>query len=181
MESVDCDICMLAETMTSRVKIEGMKCITPKKSVGQNVAIVLRERMTGVLSLKLYEPNDVINMIGIRIELAKNNCKRLYTAHLKQLSTNGKDVIRMQFDEIKNQFRQAAVCKEGMLLICDANVHVGKEGIPGCLDTQNWGCAELMNLMVSEGLHLVNSSDICDGIVTRVDPRNGTKSTIEHF
>ena len=37
----------------------------------------------------------------------------------------------------------------------------------------------LLQLIEDEGLCLVNREDICKGIVTRVDPRNGTKSTLD--
>ena len=66
-----------------------------------------------------------------------------------------------------------------MLMICDANVHVGGDVIPGCCDAQDWGGKELFSMLREEGLILVNSRDICDGIVTRVDPRNGSVSTID--
>ena len=164
--------------MTVNVKIEGMKCITSKKSVGQNVAIILRGAAAGLVPMKLYEPNETINMIGIRLEVAKNNFKRFYTAHMKQLSTNEKEDILNQFDEIKMQFRQAELSKEGMILICDTNVHVGG-AIPGCKDKQDWAGVELVKLVDNDGLYLLNREDLCKGVVTRVDPRNGTRSTLD--
>ena len=178
IESVNCDVCLLAETMTINVKIDGMKCVTSKKSVRQNVAIILRGAVAGVVPMKLYEPNETINMIGIRLEVAKNNYTRFYTAHMKQMSTNSREDVLNQFEEIKLQFQQAELSKEGMILICDANVHIG-EAIPGCTDKQDWGGAELIKLVDSEGLHLLNREDVCHGVVTRVDPRNGTKSTLD--
>ena len=174
--SIDCDVCMLVETMTTRVKIEGGRSICPNKSVGQNVAIVLGSRLSGCPTMKLFDPNDDINMLGIRIEVAKNNCLRLYTAHLKQISTNDKDVIRTQFEEIRCQFNNAAICREGMILMCDANVHVGGAGIPLSHDKQDWAGAELLELIHEEGLFLVNGMDKCRGVVTRIDPRNGTET-----
>ena len=61
--------------------------------------------------IKLYEPNEIINMIGVRIE--RNNFGlRLY----KQQSTNSREDIRSQFDEIRNQFRSASIGREAMLL-----------------------------------------------------------------
>ena len=45
MDDLDCDVCLLAETMTCRVKISGCKVVTSKKSVGQNVCIVLRKQV----------------------------------------------------------------------------------------------------------------------------------------
>ena len=143
MQIVDCDFCLLTETMTTNVKIEGLKCITAKKSVGQNVAIILRGAAAGLVPMKLYEPNETINMLGIRLEVAKNNYRRFYTAHMKQLSANEKEDILDQFEEIKMQFHQAQLSKEGMLMICDANVHVG-DGIPGCTDKQDWGGVEML-------------------------------------
>ena len=179
MERAMCDICLLTETMTVNVKLKGMKCITAKKSVGQNVAIVLRGSVAGVVPMKLYEPNEVVNMLGVRLEIAKNNFKRFYTAHLKQMSTNDKDTIIDQFEEIRQQFRQAAISGEGMLLVCDANVHVGGAAIPGCKDEQDWGGVKVLEIIESEGLYLVNREELCNGIVTRVDPRNGTRSTLD--
>ena len=179
VQTVDCGICLLTETMTNNVKLNGMKCITSKKSVGQNVAIILRGSVAGIVPMKLYEPNETINMLGIRLEIAKNNYKRFYTAHMKQLSTNTKDVITDQFEEIKQQFQQASISKEGMLLVFDANVHVGGAGIPGCNDKKDWGGEEMLKLIDNEGLYLLNREEICEGIVTRVDPRNGTKTTID--
>ena len=179
MEALECDICLLTETMTTNVKLEGLKCITAAKSIGQNVAIVLRKKMNGLPVIKLYEPNDTINMMGIRIETAKNNYQRIYTAHLKQTSTNSKDIIRAQFQEIVNQFRQATMCQEGMVLVCDANVHVGGAEIPRCEDVQDWAGGELASIIRAEGLHLLNSKKLCEGVVTRVDPRNGTRTTID--
>ena len=179
MQRANCDICLLTETMTVNVKLNGMKCITAKKSIGQDVAIVLRGSAAGIVPMKLYEPNEAVNMLGIRLEIAKNNFKRFYTAHLKQMSTNDKEVIVNQFDEIKQQFRQAAISGEGMLLVCDANVHVGGEGIPGCDDKQDWGGSKVLEMIDSEGLYLVNREEICTGVVTRVDPRNGTESTLD--
>ena len=71
MRVVDCDVCLLTETMTTNIKINGAKCITPKKSVGQNVAIILRGSAAGLVPMKLYEPNETVNMMGIRLEIAK--------------------------------------------------------------------------------------------------------------
>ena len=179
MQTVDCEVCLLTETMTNNVKVKGMKCITAKKSVGQNVAIILRGKVAGIVPMKLYEPNETMNMLGIRLEVAKNNHKRLYTAHMKQLSSNERESITNQFEEIRQQFQQAEICKEGMLLVCDANVHVGGEGVPGCGDKQDWGGVELLRLIESEGLYLLNREKLCKGVVTRIDPRNGTRSTLD--
>ena len=83
MQTMGCDICLLAETMTTNIKIDGAKCITPKKSVGQNVAIILRGAAAGIVPMKLYEPNETINMMGVRLEVAKNNFRLqiLYCPH----------------------------------------------------------------------------------------------------
>ena len=98
---------------------------------------------------------------------------------MKQQSTTSRDDIKIQFDEIKNQFRSANFGHEPMLLICDSNVHVGGIEIDGCKDAQDWGGKELMAMVKEEGLILVNSLDLCEGVVTRVDPRNGTESTLD--
>ncbi len=66
-----------------------------------------------------------------------------------------------------------------MLLILDANVHVGVEGINNCKDVQDWGGKTLLSVLDKEGLTLLNNEDLCDGIVTRIDPRNGTESSID--
>ena len=71
MQRVNCDVCLLTETMTTNVKIDGAKCLTAKKSVGQNVAILLRGTAAGLIPMKLYEPNETINMMGVRLEVAK--------------------------------------------------------------------------------------------------------------
>ena len=63
MQIVNCDVCLLTETMTTNVRIDGAKCITAKKSVGQNVAIILRGAAAGLIPMKLYEPNKTM---GIR-------------------------------------------------------------------------------------------------------------------
>ena len=119
--------------------------------------------------MKLYEPNETGKNIGIR----------LYTAHLKQQSVHTKDEISSQFDEIRNQFRSASIGREGMMILFDANVHVGHEGINKCKDSQDNGGEMLMNLVRDEGLTIVNNLELCDGCVTRVDPRNGTTSSID--
>ena len=64
-------------------------------------------------------------------------------------------------------------------MIFDANVHVGSEGISGCKDVQDWGGKKLLSLVVDEGLTIINNSEKCEGLVTRVDPRNGAKTTID--
>ena len=64
-------------------------------------------------------------------------------------------------------------------MIFDANVHVGADGVNGCEDSQDWGGVLLLSLVASEGLTIVNNLDLCDGVVTRVDPRNGKESTID--
>ena len=69
MNEIDCDVCLLAETMTNKVKIAGCRCITSRNSVGQNVCIILRKNIMNERILKLYEQNDIVNMIGIRVEL----------------------------------------------------------------------------------------------------------------
>ena len=103
----------------------------------------------------------------------------MYTAHLKQQSTNSKEDISCQFDEIKNQFRSANLGREGMLLMLDANVHVGTEGVSACEDSQDTGGKMLLSVIKEEGLTIVNNLNLCDGVVTRVDPRYGTNSTID--
>ena len=64
-------------------------------------------------------------------------------------------------------------------MVCDANMHVGGEGIPGCDHKQDWGGSKVLEMIDSEGLYLVNREEICTGVVTRVDPRNGTESTLD--
>ena len=117
-------------------------------------------------------------MIGITFEL-RNNGVRFYTAHLKQCSVNSKDVIQDQFVEIKSQFRHATESCEAMLMIFDANVHVGGKWINGCCDQEDWGGKILMEMITNESLSLINNMELCDGIVTRIDPRNGTCTTID--
>ena len=43
-EALGCDMCLLTETMTTNVTMAGAKCITSKKSVGQNVAVILKRK-----------------------------------------------------------------------------------------------------------------------------------------
>ena len=69
--------------------------------------------------------------------------------------------------------------RESMLIIFDANVHVGSEGVSKCEDKQDVGGRMLLSLVKEEGLTNINDLEICNGIVTRVDPRNGTRSTID--
>ena len=66
-----------------------------------------------------------------------------------------------------------------MLMIIDANVHVGSAGISRCKDKQDWAGKVLLSLLKEEGIILLNDQSICKGVVTRVDPRNGTESTID--
>ena len=178
MDEVDCDICLLAETMTRAVKISGCRCITPIKSTGQNVCIILRNKLVDKDIIKMYEPNDTINMIGIRIELLGSGI-RIFTAHLKQQSACTRDDITLQFEEIRKQFRDAVVNNEAMIMIFDANAHVGKEAIEGCNDGQDWGGKELLKMIKEENLVLLNSLDMCNGVITRVDPRNGKGTSID--
>ena len=142
------------------------------------MSIVLSGKCISNRKMKLFEPNESINMLGIRIEINGVGL-RIYTAHLKQQSTNSRDDIKVQFDEIKMQFRSARTGHEPMILICDANVHVGGGIIEGCSDLQDWGGKELWSMIHDEVLSLINAMDKCSGVVTRVDPRNGTKSTID--
>ena len=178
MEVCDPDICLLTETMTANFKLEGCKVVSPHKSVGQNVAVVLRKKFMNQPVVKIYEPNDTINMLGVRFVINNNNL-RFYTAHLKQCSINSRDVIQDQFEEIRSQFRQATSSGEGMMLAFDANVHVGEKWIKGCTDKEDWGGKLLMEVVMEEKLILVNNLDICHGVVTRVDPRNGTCTTLD--
>ena len=178
MEEIDCDICLLAETMTRKIKIDGCQCITANKSIGQNVCIIVRNNLVNNIMTKLYEPNETVNMIGIRVELL-NSSLRIFTAHLKQQSTNTRVDIMEQFEEVRKQFRYANECCEGIIMAFDANVHVGSQGIPGCKDNQDWGGSLLMSIINEENLILVNATDKCMGVITRVDPRNGHGSTID--
>ena len=72
MSETGADIIMLAETMTRNVSIEGCQCINPKVSVGQNVSIILAGKVCNSKKMKLYEPNESLNMIGIRVEINKS-------------------------------------------------------------------------------------------------------------
>ena len=178
MSTSGADIVFLTETMVRNVKVDGCQCINPKVSTGQNVSIVLAGKCRNKEKMKLYEPNESINMIGVRLVINGTGL-RLYTAHMKQQSTNSREDIKIQFDEVRNQFRSATMGREPMILLCDANVHVGGDEINGCNDKQDWGGKELMSMVKEEGLILVNGKNVCTGIVTRVDPRNGSCSTID--
>ena len=178
MNEIDADVVLVAETMARKVTLQGCHCVCPKESIGQNVAIVLSGRTCSYRKIKLYEPNETINMLGIRLEIKEIGI-RLYTAHLKQQSTHSKEEISNQFDEIKNQFRSASAGRESMLMVFDANVHVGAQGIKQCKDMQDMGGKMLLSVVKEEGLTIVNDLTICSGTVTRVDPRNGTLSTID--
>ena len=177
MEELKVDICLLAETLTKNVQLSGCRCFTPIKSVGQNVCIVISNKLVDNEIVKLHEPNEVVNLIGIRIEML-NTCIRVYTAHLKQQSVSSRVEITEQFEEIRRQFRDAMKSNECMLIIFDANVHVG-DVIKGCADKQDWGGKEIMKLVNDENLTLLNSLDLCSGVITRVDPRNGKGSSID--
>ena len=178
METVSADFVLLAETMTRKVCLDGCEVISPKKSTGQNVSIILSKSCCTRKKMKLFEPNETVNMMGIRIEINQVGF-RLYTAHLKQQSTSTREEIQSQFDEIRNQFKSANTAREPMIIAFDANVHVGKEGISKCKDRQDWGGKILMSLIKDEGLTLVNNEDFTKGVVTRVDPRTGSESTID--
>ena len=125
--------------MTKRTQLVGCKPVNPVKSVGQNVAILLRKKLVSLKVVKIYEPSDTINMIGVRFEL-KHNGVRFYTAHLKQLSINSRSAIIDQFEELRLQFRDAERSREGMLIVFDANVHVGDEisGADKCMQRANF-------------------------------------------
>ena len=178
VEVIDADICLLAETLTNKIKIEGCRCIPSRKPIGQNVCIILRKNLASSNIMKLYEPNEVANMLGIRVELM-NTGLRVYTAHLKQQSTNSRDDIRDQFEEVRKQFKYANSCEEGIVMVFDANVHVGDTIIKGCTDKQDWGGKLIRDIIKEENLVLVNAADVCTGVITRVDPRNGNGSTID--
>ena len=98
---------------------------------------------------------------------------------LKSESRVNKFVQIVQFEEIRMQFRSAQSGREPMLIICDANVHVGGGVIKGCSDVQDWGGKELWSMIEEEGLSLINAMEKCSGVVTRVDPRNGSESTLD--
>ena len=108
-----------------------------------------------------------------------NSCIRIYTAHLKQQSTSQRDEITAQFDEMRKQFQDATKCNEGILMIFDANVHVGGEVIKGVTEKQDSGEKEHWKLINDENLVLLNSLELCSGVITRIDPRNGNGSTID--
>ena len=149
MEELECDVCLLAETMTCTIRFEGCRCITARKSVGQNVCIILRNKLVNNVVLKLYEPNDIANMIGIRLEMMNKNV-RFYTAHLKQQSVTSRDDIVDQFEEVRKQFQYANDCKEGIIMAFDANVHVGADIIQGSTEIQDWGGKLLMEIIKEE-------------------------------
>ena len=98
---------------------------------------------------------------------------------MKQSSTNTRTEIGDQFEEIKTQFQNANKSKEGMLMVFDWNVHVGSSGIKGCKDKEDWGGKLVLKMISEENLVLLNSTEICSGIVTRIDPRNGGQSTLD--
>ncbi len=179
MDELDCDVCMLAETMVCKAKINGERCITANKSTGQNVCIVVRNRIKNNKITKLYDPNETANMIGVRIDLVSSSF-RIYTAHFKQQSTNSRDEIIDQFEEVRMQFHNATCSNESILMVFDANVHVGGVCIERCSDMQDWGGKQLMQVVEEENLILLNAKDICKGVITRVDPRNGNGSTIDY-
>ena len=178
MNTLEADIVLLAETMTRKVALDGCQCIIPKDSVGQNVAIILAGIAKSCKKMKLYDPNEKANMIGVRLEINQVGI-RVYTAHFKQQSTNSREDITCQFEEMRNQFKSANLSREPMIMVFDANVHVGSSVIDGCQDQQDNGGKLLMSIVNDEGLTVVNSKDICVGCVTRVDPRNGSVSTID--
>ena len=177
MDELECDLCLLAETMVCKAKVIGCRCITAQKSIGQNVCIVVREKLMHNNIVKLYEPNPTANMLGIRIDLV-NASLRIFTAHFKQQSTSSRDDIVNQFEEMRLQFQNATCSNEGMLMVFDANVHLGTS-IKGCKDSQDWGGKLLWEIVREENLVVLNNEDICNGIITRVDPRNGNGSTID--
>ena len=109
--------------------------------------------------MKLYEPNEAANMLGIRVDLVSSSF-RVYTAHLKQQSTNSRDEITDQFEEVRRQFQNATCSNEGILMVFDANVHVGGRCIEGCSDVQDWGGKLLMQIVEEENLVLLNAKDI---------------------
>ena len=123
MQEVDCDICLLAETLTNKIKLPGCRPVTARKSVGQNVGVLLRKDLMSQKIIKLYEPNDIANMIGIRFDLM-NNGIRIYTAHLKQQSGNTREDIVDQFEEVKKQFKYASSSAEGMIMMSDSVMSV---------------------------------------------------------
>ena len=179
MDQLGCDICLLTETLTRNVKIKGCRCITPSRSVGQNVCIIVRNKLVDKDIIKMYDPNDTVNMIGIRIEFLGSGL-RVYTAHLKQQSVCTREEIALQFEEIRSQFQDAAKSNEATILIFDANAHVGKDVISGCNEEQDWAGKMLLELIDDENLILLNALELCEGVITRVDPRNGNGSTIDY-
>ena len=78
MKIVDCYKCLL----TDDYKCENARneVHNSKKSVGKNVAIILRNHIVGMVPMRMYEPNEVINMSDIRIGIANITIKD-FTQH----------------------------------------------------------------------------------------------------
>ena len=68
--------------------------------------------------------------------------------------------------------------QEGCLLIleCDANAKLGNSVIKGAPDTQSKNGETLWSLVERNNLIVVNSLDVCEGVITR---QRITKSTVE--
>ena len=54
MEEMNVDVSLLAETMTRSVKLNGCRCFTSNKSIGQNVCIVVRNKLVNNDIIKLF-------------------------------------------------------------------------------------------------------------------------------
>ena len=58
-------------------------------------------------------------------------------------------------------------------------MHVGGEVIKGVIEKQDSAGKELVKLINDENLVLLNSLELCSGVITRIDPRDGSGSTID--
>ena len=64
-EVVNPDVCLLAETMVMKTKLDGCKAINPVKSIGQNVAIMVLYCI--VLSTQRYKITEIKSQKLVRV------------------------------------------------------------------------------------------------------------------
>ena len=134
-----------------------------KMSLGGGVAIGVNKEIE---STHLTEGNDEVEVLSLHLFLGKLTVRTIVGYGPQENAPIRKKEKFWEF--LENEVNEAELKHEAVVIQMDGNVHVGSNVIPNDPNEQNRNGALFEEFLSRyKQLFVVNSLDICDGVITR--------------
>ena len=184
IQEQDIDLLLLAETKVytnTAINIKGFQSfpVVMDRNTGGGLCICIRH---GLLKSVMTDSGNKAEFITVRLNGNTNNDHiRIILAYSPQ-ENDIQGVIDF-YQNLSVQIERAHLNEDNVILVGDVNAKLGSEIIAGYPYPMSSSGKLLYEFYTKYNLHLLNASDVCTGVLTRIQHCKGKieKSTIDYL